>query len=101
MPKVEIEMSEETLASIRGAMGDYRIVVLPGRWNLAGYYNLSDDGKTVTMRDAVVIRYWGTTRGLGEIAENGPTSKTKLDKLGTVEFELSQQIMSIASRVLK
>ncbi len=34
----------------------------------------------VSIKNCSVIRVWGTSRGLGEIAENGPTDKTKLDK---------------------
>lgn len=46
--------------------------------------NVVIDGDWVTTSDASVIRYWGTTRGLGEIAKGGPTDKTKLDPIGIV-----------------
>lgn len=42
------------------------------------------DGDMITLTDAQVVRVWGTTRGLGEIAAGGPTAATKLDPAGTV-----------------
>jgi hypothetical protein len=44
------------------------------------------DGEFATVEDAKNIRYWGTTNGLGELALNGPTSKTKLDPVGTARI---------------
>ena len=38
-----------------------------------------DDGMTIGLDNAFVIRRWGTTKGLGEIAYGGPTNKTILD----------------------
>ena len=35
---------------------------------------------------AKIIRVWGTTKGLGEIAEGGPTSNTKLDDCPDMRF---------------
>lgn len=49
-----------------------------------GRVSTSPDWVTVT--DASAIRQWGTTRGLGEIAEGGPTAKTVLDKCYTVKI---------------
>jgi len=47
--------------------------------------------------DASVIRTWGTTKGLGEIAESGPTTNTKLDKCnGLVEFDYLTVVATIA-----
>ena len=37
-----------------------------------------------TISKAQNIRYWGTERGLGQLALEGPTPKTKLDPVGTV-----------------
>ena len=48
-----------------------------------------------TLKDAAVVRAWGTTKGLGEIALNGPTSSTKLDPCGTVRFPASSVLFSI------
>lgn len=63
---------------------DIKIVVLQRGWVLVGRY--SQKGDDCRLDDAHVIRYWGTTKGLGEIALGGPTDKTKLDKAGLVTF---------------
>ena len=47
-----------------------QIVILNRGWVVVGnYYEKGDD---CTLTDASVIRAWGTTKGLGELAENGP-----------------------------
>ena len=45
---------------------------------------LSREGDMCTLSDASVIRRWGTTKGIGEIARGGPTESTVLDPCGTV-----------------
>jgi hypothetical protein len=57
--------------------GDLRIVILQRGWVVVGRV-ATVDGEVV-ISDASVVRKWGTTRGLGEIASGGPTSKTVLD----------------------
>ena len=63
------------------ALNDYdaavKIVVIEGRWNIVGRVKTHEDG-AITIRDGKILTYWGTTNGLGELA-NGPTSKTKAD----------------------
>ena len=54
-----------------------QIVVLQRGWIVIGDVNKTDT--EVHIRNCSVIRVWGTTNGLGEIAENGPTNKTELD----------------------
>jgi hypothetical protein len=60
-----------------------RIVILQRGWVAVGYYE--QDGDNCVLRDASVIRVWGTTKGLGELV-TGPTSKTVLDRSGTMRF---------------
>ena len=62
--------------------GGKRIVVLHRGWVVVGDYLRI--GTAVTISNASVVRYWGTTNGLGELAEKGPMDKTKLDPSGTV-----------------
>lgn len=51
------------------------------------------------LHNASVIRIWGTTQGLGEIAEGGPTPTTKLDKCkGVVEFNYMTVVLTIDCR---
>ena len=61
-----------------------KIVILQRGWVAVGYYR-----KEITecqLDHAHVIRVWGTTNGLGEIALNGPTTKTILDPCGKMQF---------------
>lgn len=60
------------------------IVILQRGWVVIG--DLSWKGKYGHLKNASVIRNWGTTNGLGEIALNGPTETTKLDKCGVFKF---------------
>ena len=61
------------------------IVVVSGGWNFIGEVELQKDG-TLVMTNASVIRYWGTTAGLGEIAVKGPTKTTTLDFVGEIHI---------------
>lgn len=63
-----------------------KIVVLQRGWVMIGRYSKTDD--TITLEDAHVIRTWGTTKGLGELALEGKKTNTKLDKAGHVEFHV-------------
>lgn len=63
-------------------MTDVEIVVLPHGWVLIG--RLEDDGMgDYVLREAAVIRRWGTTGGLGQLALEGKQSGTELDREGT------------------
>lgn len=59
-----------------------KICVLQRGWVVVG--RVSQTGSTVKIDDGSVIRRWGTTRGLGEIANGGPTAETVLDPVPRV-----------------
>lgn len=61
-----------------------QIVILNRGWVVVGDY--SEKGDECTLTNASVVRIWGTTKGIGELAENGPTSSTKLDPCPNVHF---------------
>ena len=66
--------------------GNIKIVILQRGWTMVGRFERN--GSDCKLHNASVIRSWGTTKGLGEIAQGGPTSNTKLDKCGgLVEFD--------------
>jgi len=90
-------LSEHTYMTRRMKMNK-EIVVCYERWHLIG--DVTDETKAgVTLTNASVIRYWGTTRGLGEIAVNGPTDKTILDFVGTVTVPTNSIVMRIKCEV--
>jgi len=59
-----------------------KIVVLDRGFVYVGRVTLEPDWCVIT--GAKNIRYWGTTRGLGQLALEGPTASTKLDPVGTI-----------------
>lgn len=63
-------------------LGPCRIIVADRGWVFVGNCEDHADG-SVTISNAKNIRLWGTTKGLGELA-NGPLSGTKHDTYGTV-----------------
>ena len=79
--------------------GDIKIVVLQRGWIVVGRFEREKDGTQCKLHNTSVIRTWGTTQGLGEIAEGGPTSSTKLDKCkGVVEFDYMTVVLTIDCR---
>jgi len=58
------------------------ILVLQRGWVAVG--KIDQKGSQVTLTDASIVRKWGTTKGLGQIANGGPTKSTVLDPVGTI-----------------
>lgn len=75
--------------------GDAKIVILQRGWIMVG--RLERKGSDCILHNASVIRSWGTKKGLGEIAKNGPTKETVLDKCyGDVQFDYITMVASIS-----
>lgn len=75
--------------------GDIKIVILQRGWVMVGRFERN--GSECKLHNASVVRSWGTTKGLGEIAKGGPTSNTKLDKcFGVVEFDYLTVVATVA-----
>ena len=70
-----------------------QIVVIEAANLLVG--EVAVGNSVVTVTNASVIRRWGTTKGLGEIAMGGPTKETILDKLGIAHVQLSKVLFII------
>lgn len=70
----------------------WQIVVLQRGWVVVGRVKRHFD--ELTIEDASVIRYWGTTKGLGELVD-GPTSKTKLDAAGTIHANVLGVVLTL------
>ena len=60
------------------------IVVLDRGFVYVGNISFSEDHQFLTVTNCRNIRVWGTTKGLGELAQNGPNSKTVLDFVGEI-----------------
>lgn len=69
-----------------------KIVVLQRGWVVVGSWQ--QEGPHVTLSHAAVVR-WGTSRGLGQLALEGPQTSTVLDPSGTIEFHELTVVMAI------
>ena len=75
--------------------GDIKIVVLQRGWVMIG--RLEREGSECKLHNASVIRQWGTTKGLGELASEGKKASTKFDKCGgVVEFDYLTVVAAIS-----
>jgi len=63
-----------------------KIVILNRGWVAVG--DFSRCGDMCRLENASVIRRWGTTEGLGELAIGGPQSDTILDPILPIEFHI-------------
>lgn len=70
-----------------------KICVLNHGWILVGM--LEKDGDDYLLINGHVVRKWGTTQGLGELAMKGPLPETKLDKIPLAKFNKSQLIFTL------
>ena len=76
--------------------GTVSIVVLQRGWVAVGYLKVDENDKDQRILEkCAVIRNWGTSKGLGEIAFNGPTSKTILDKAPALRFHVLTIVTSM------
>ena len=76
------EVSDTSDFEVGGS--EIKIAILQRGWVFVGKF--SKQGSACKLTDAHNIRTWGTTKGLGELASDGPTSTTKLDKVNDVVF---------------
>ena len=75
--------------------GEYKIVVLQRGWVMVGKFERV--GSECKLHKASVIRNWGTKKGLGEIATEGPKKDTVLDPCGgLVEFDYLTVVATIS-----
>lgn len=65
-------------------------------------YSDNTSGEVVQLKDARMAIYFGTTRGVMELAESGPTSKSKISAKADIEvrgvtvvFEVSESAKSL------
>ncbi len=63
-------------------MKNPRIYVMERGWILVGYPSPGEDFLFLNLDRCHTIRRWGTTRGLGQLAAEGPQPETILDSEG-------------------
>lgn len=91
--KKMIGVTFDSIPSASNLDNTVKIVILQRGWVVIGRY--FKDGEYGRIENGYVIRAWGTVRGLGQIAEDGPTSCTKLDKTKTIRFHELTTIATI------
>lgn len=80
-------------------LAGFAIVVLDRGFVYVGDCDISGDWCVIS--NARNIRQWGTTKGLGELAQGGPTKSTALDSVGTVRAPMRAVISVIDTEASK
>jgi len=74
-------------------LSGYAIVIATHGWIFVGKCDIDKNWCVIT--GAKTIRVWGTKRGIGELAENGPTERTKLDDGGVIRIPLASVVATL------
>lgn len=72
---------------------EVRIIILQRGWVIIGRYY--QHGSQCWIESGYVIRNWGTTQGLGELATSGKQESTKLDFIPKTQFHELTIVASI------
>lgn len=75
------------------------IAVLQRGWVYIG--EVTQSGDDYLILNGACIRRWGTTKGLGEIASNGPTDNTALEPVPEVKFHEAGKIFLMGANESK
>lgn len=78
---------EKSAATTEASGLSGRYIVIGNRGNIV-VGDMTQNGDMCHMENASVIRRWGTTKGLGQLAIEGATSDTILDKCGSFDFHI-------------
>lgn len=71
-----------------------KIVILQRGWVFVG--DFYQKGYDCTLKNASCIRRWGTTNGLGELAQKGPLPETKLEPALDITFHKFTEVASMS-----
>jgi hypothetical protein len=64
--------------------GNLVIAILDRGWVFVARTRTDESATSLVLENAACVRYWGTTKGIGQLALEGPLRETKLDEAGTV-----------------
>ncbi len=73
-----------------------KICILQRGWVVIGRFSKDEGGNFTIESPCYVIRKWGTTGGLGQLAAEGPLAETKLDKTPEITGFRDSVIFTIA-----
>ncbi len=96
--RLQDHLGDEPLSNTmetRQVLSGFAVVVLDRGFVYVG--NVECDSEWCVITDARNIRKWGTTKGLGELVQNGPTPDTVLDVVRTVRAPMRAVISVIES----
>lgn len=74
-------------------MVEKRIVVIQSGWVLAGEFVQHE--AHIELTSASVVQRWGTTKGIGELALDGPTSSSVIHPIGKATVPLGSVLYSM------
>lgn len=67
------------------------------------FFGFAEDtsGDTIHLKDARMAIYWGTTRGVMQLAETGPTSSSKISAKADIEVRRVTAVFEVSPAACK
>lgn len=67
------------------------------------FFGYADDtsGSTIHLKQARMAIQWGTTRGIMELAETGPTSSSKISARANIELRKVSAVFEVTDDAVK
>lgn len=64
-------------------------------------YAKDTSGKRIKLKDAKWAIYWGTTKGINQLAETGPTEKSKISSKADLELRFVTAVLEVTEEAAK
>lgn len=64
-------------------------------------YAKDTSGDTIRLRDARMAIYWGTSKGVMQLAETGPTSSSKISAKADIEVRKITAVFEVSPNALQ
>lgn len=87
---------ETTKKPLKAATKERPVIICTSHRGVFFGYATSTVGDAIHLRSARMAIYWGTTRGVMELAETGPTAKSRISARADIEVRSITAVFEVS-----